>query len=359
MKQALHVAFAIYLCLLQACAQVPVEPQPLPPAAPLAAPLADVAATQNIDLSLPLSADALAAIAVYSNPDLNALRVAQGVAEAQVFAAGLFPDPTFTFGLDAPLNGDKVSSALFLGLGMDFAALAGRPAAMRGAQANLESVRFDIAWSEWLTGEQARLLALRIAYLRQIRALTAQLRTLADAEVEHSLHAAVRGDVPESALQGRRLAAADAADRDRSAQLQLRTAELELNRLLGIAPQEQLQLAAPPQPTEQLLSLQALYQLAVSTRTDLMALRAAYEGSQAAVDAAQLGRYPLPTLDINAARDTSRIKTLGPGITFTLPLESRARGCRHRHCGAGAAARRIPGPTGNHPRGPCRCSGGT
>lgn len=293
------------------------------PQAPL---LTMVAATQAIDLSQPLSVDSLAAIAVYTNPDLIALRAGEGVAEAQVFAAGLFPDPSFSFGLDDPLNGVDVSSALLIGLGIDFAALARRPAALRGAQADLDAVRLDIAWSEWLTGEQARLLAVRVAHLRQIKTLTAQLQQLASTELDRNLRAASRGDVSAASLEASRLAAADAADRDRSVELQLRTAELDLNLLLGIEPSQQLRLATPPALVEALPSEQALYQCALATRADLAGLRAAYEGSQAALEAAALGRYPLPTLDINAGRDTSRVKTIGPGISFALPLWNRGQG---------------------------------
>ncbi|MCB1687705.1 MAG: TolC family protein [Halioglobus sp.] len=317
---------AVAALVLGGCATEPSAPAPLPDGPAPALSLAAVAATQSIDLSQPLSGDSLAAIAVFTNPDLIALRTGEGVAEAQVFAAGLFPDPVFNFALDAPLNGNDVSSGLFLGLGIDFAALARRPAAMRGAQANLDAVRFDIAWSEWLTGEQATLLATRVVHLRQIKALTDQLRQLADGELARNLRATSRGDIPAASLEASRLAAADAADRNRSTELLLRTAELDLNRLLGIAPATQLELAPPPGPISTLPSEQALYQCAIATRADLAGLRAAYEGSQAGVDMAILARYPLPTLNINATRDTSRLKTIGPAITFTLPLWNRGRG---------------------------------
>jgi len=312
--------------LLGACASEPGTPPPLPAAPPQGQSLAAAAAGQVIDLSQPLGGNSLAAIAVLTNPDLVALRAGEGVAEAQVFAAGLYPDPTFSLGVDVPANGVDTTTAFALGVGFDFAALARRPSDIRGAQANLDTVRLDIAWSEWLTGEQARLLAARVAHLRRIKTLTAQLRALADGEVARALPAVSRGDLPATSLEASRLAAADAADRDRSVELQLRGAELELNRLLGLDPAQQLQLAAPTPPLATIPPAGDLFQAAVATRTDLAALRAAYQGSAAAVDAAELGRYPLPALGINAARDTSDIRSIGPSVSFTLPLWNRGQG---------------------------------
>ena len=321
---ALWLALSAAL-LLSACAGQPATPEPLPRVPAPGLSLATAAASQAIDLSQPLSADAVAAIAVFTNPDLIALRSGEGVAEAQVFAARLYPDPTFSAGFDVPTNGVNTSTAFALGLGFDFAALARRPSAMRGAQANLEAVRFDIAWSEWLTGEQARLLATRIAHLHDIKALTSQLRTIADEEVARALPAVARGDLPATALDSSRLAAADAAERDRGAELQLRNAELELNRVLGLDPAQQLRLAPAALPLARIPDRARLEQ-AVAARADLAALRAAYQGSAAAIDAANLGRYPFPALGINAARDTSDVKSIGPSVSFTLPIWNRDRG---------------------------------
>ena len=321
---ALWLALSAAL-LLSACAGQPATPEPLPRVPAPGLSLATAAASQAIDLSQPLSADAVAAIAVFTNPDLIALRSGEGVAEAQVFAARLYPDPTFSAGFDVPTNGVNTSTAFALGLGFDFAALARRPSAMRGAQANLEAVRFDIAWSEWLTGEQARLLATRIAHLHDIKALTSQLRTIADEEVARALPAVARGDLPATALDSSRLAAADAAERDRGAELQLRNAELELNRVLGLDPAQQLRLAPAALPLARIPDRARLEQ-AVVARADLAALRAAYQGSAAAIDAANLGRYPFPALGINAARDTSDVKSIGPSVSFTLPIWNRGQG---------------------------------
>lgn len=158
-----------------------------------------------LDLSMPLSPNNLATIAVYTNPDLIALRSRENVALAQVFAAGLYPDPNLSFGFDAPLNGVGLVPALASGLGFDFAAIARRPAVIRAEQANLDSIRMDIAWAEWLVGEQVKLAATRSAYARDIYSKTRIYRALTDNELVQTLKAVTRGDLPASALEARRL----------------------------------------------------------------------------------------------------------------------------------------------------------
>ncbi|RIJ15789.1 hypothetical protein D1227_13880 [Henriciella mobilis] len=224
--------------LLSGCAITGSTPDSLPLATDSGLTLDVAAGSQDVDLSGPLGPDALAVIAVFTNPDLKALRASAGVAQAQVFAAGLYPDPTFSLGFDLPLNGTGLVPALGAGLGYDFAALARRPSTLRAARANQERLRYDIVWAEWLTGEQARLLAARISHLRGIKTQTEALRRYADDELKRALRAASRGDLPPASLETRRLAATDAADRDRTAELQLRSAELDLNRVLGIDPVE-------------------------------------------------------------------------------------------------------------------------
>ena len=312
--------------LLTGCATTGSIPDPLPSATESGLTLKVAAGSQDVDLSEPLGPDALAVIAVFTNPDLKALRARAGVAEAQVFAAGLYPDPTFSLGFDVPLNGTGLVPALGAGLGYDFAALARRPSTLRAARADQERLQYDIVWAEWLTGEQARLLAARVSHLRRIKTQTEALRRYADDELQRALRAASRGDLPPASLETRRLAATDAADRNRTVELQLRSAELDLNRVLGIDPAETLSIEAPAASAKPLPSVQSIFMSAQTVRADLAALRAGYQGSAATIDAARLGAYPLPALGINAARDTGKLNTLGPNVSFTLPIWNRGQG---------------------------------
>jgi outer membrane protein TolC len=281
----------------------------------------------EIDLSQPLGREALSAISILTNPDLVALRTSEGVAQAQAFAAGLFPDPTFSIGVDRPLNGGSgVITAIAAALGIDLAELIRRPYRIQEARANLEAVRWDIVWAEWLTGAQARLLATRAVHLERSIDLAEEFERLSADLLSRALRATSRGDLAASELEIRRVAASDAAARARSLEALLVDAKLELNRILGFDPSEVLVLEAPRQSLTSWPTAEDLFTRAVEQRADLAALRAAYDGSMATAQSAQLGRYPLPSISLNGARDTSDVRTLGPAVSVTLPLWNRGRG---------------------------------
>ncbi|NQV87188.1 MAG: TolC family protein, partial [Woeseiaceae bacterium] len=82
------------------CSSNVVDNTPLPGPTVTGLTLAALAETQPIDLSLALNSDDIATIAVFTNPELRAIRAREGVSQAQVFAAGLIPDPSFSLGAD-------------------------------------------------------------------------------------------------------------------------------------------------------------------------------------------------------------------------------------------------------------------
>ena len=78
---------------------------------------------QAIDLSQPLTPNALAVISVLENPDLKALRIKAGVSDAQAFAARLLPDPTAQLGFDKLLSGPDTLNGLAGQIGFDLSAM--------------------------------------------------------------------------------------------------------------------------------------------------------------------------------------------------------------------------------------------
>tara|TARA_R110002073_G_scaffold4321_5_gene28550 strand:- start:15167 stop:16504 length:1338 start_codon:yes stop_codon:yes gene_type:complete len=327
MMKSWPVALVILAALLTpACATGRPAPAPLPVGVVAASHLEAAASPLPISLTEPLTPDSIAMIAVYTNPELRALRAREGVAEAQLFAAGLLPDPAFSFGFDTPLNGSGLVTALAGSLGLDLAALARRPDLVRGARSNLDQVRLDILWAEWLTAEQARLASLRVTRLQTIRQMTMVLRQQADDAMGRVLSATQRGDLPAAQLETYRLAASDAAARDRDVERRLRAAELDLNRFLGIDPTEALQLAPGSGARENLPDAEQIFARAVDNRADLAALRAAYQSVEVNLDLALLSRFPFPSVSINAARDTGALRTFGPAVTLNIPIFNGGRG---------------------------------
>ncbi|WP_419756254.1 TolC family protein [Brevundimonas sp.] len=280
----------------------------------------------GVDLTAPLDPADLAALAVVLNPELRAQRARVGVTQAQVFEAGLLPDPQFSASLDRPQSAPGLVDALAASLGLDTSAFYIRPQALRGARAGERQARLDLAWLEWQTGNQASVLAARIQGLETALTFAREAEAISSSVLNRSLGAVARGDLSAVDIEARRLAEADAADRARTTERDLTAARLELNAILGLSPQVQISLAplAPAPPC--LPASEALVARALSDRLDLAALRAGYEAQEAALHVAVLQQYPRLNLSLNAARDTGAVRTNGVAVGFDLPLWNRNRG---------------------------------
>lgn len=284
----------------------------------------------ELDFSRPLTADEVAVIAVLTNPDLVALRAQQAVARAQVFAAGLLPDAQLSASrehLVSPRDqGYTAGSTESLSLDV-LGALATRSLARTAAKASAEALRLDIAWQEWMTAGDARLLALRLPYQEHALVLAAAAEAITDRALAEATDLAATADLKADEVETRRLGAMDAHARRLTAERELGATRLDLNRLLGLAPGEQLALARPPllgpwaapDPA-------ALFATARAQRLDLRALEQGYHGREATLHREILGQYPRLTIGINRAIDTSSVLTLGPAISLDLPLWNRNRG---------------------------------
>lgn len=298
-----------------------------PDARPMVGSYSAIAApsTQAIDLSAPLGEDAIAALAVMANPDLKALRARNGVNDAQVFSAGLMPDPTFSLGVDPILSGADPVAGLAGALGFDLNALRTRAVVRQQARAQQRQARMDLVWAEWQTAGQARLQAARIGALEAQQAVAQGSLASAEHLLGRYAAAAGRGDVSADPLQAARIAAVDAQQVARQAEKDLAAARLELNRLLGLPPAFPVCIAPvtalAPSP-----DADRLFTLAQQQRSDLRALREGYDAQEAALRKAIFDQFPTLDLTINGGRDTGRNVTLGPAIGFTLPLWNRNRG---------------------------------
>lgn len=279
----------------------------------------------TVDLSAPLTPDAISALAVANNPDLVAMRARADVAGAQVFAAGLLPDPTFSVGTNKVLSGPDTMLDLSGALGLDINALRTRAVRREAAVAQNQQVRLDLAWAEWQTAGQARIQGVRVRRLEDFVSLARQARDTAQSLQKRISRAAARGDIAGDRLQAARLAVASANDGLRNAESGLAAARVKLRRLLGLPPDYPLALAdpvSPPMPP----TLEVLFALAQDNRTDLAALRQGYATQEAAVHQAVLEQFPNLGLTLNSQRDSAGNLLIGPAVDFTLPLWNRNRG---------------------------------
>ena len=329
-----HVLLA--MLLTSGCANytpVPIEPELAALAPPVASVLEEKADRISrpwlkpitLDLSAPLTPDAVATLAVVNNPDLKAARVQAGVSDAQVFAAGLLPDPGISLGASKVVHGPDPLMDLASAFALDINALRTHGVTREKAKAEARQVRLDLAWQEWQTAGQARIQAVRIPALERQVALASQSAESSQWLLDRTQKAAARGDVSGSRLQAARVAALDAASKLRTAEQDLTTAKSALSALLGLPPGMVPELApvafpAPPPPAD------ALFTLSRDNRTDLQALQAGYAAQEAAVHKAVLDQFPTLNLTVNANRDSAGNTLVGPAIDFTLPLWNRNRG---------------------------------
>lgn len=321
--------------ILGGCASY--QPAPLAPTAALVPPIISAITrdsssverpwltSETVDLTQPLNGNGIAILTVLANPDLKALRARAGVADAQAFAAGLLPDPSFSFGASPVISGPDSMIDLAGALGFDLNALRTRGVVRRQARAEARRVRLDLAWSEWQTAGEARLQAARLMSLDTAVTLAHESLASARSLLDRSLRAAGRGDLSADQVQAARIAAFDAAERLRTLEIEVATARFELTRLIGLPPGFALRLAetpVPPPPPE----AELLLNVALENRSDLQALRAGYDAQEAAVHKAVLDQFPNLVIALNGNRDTGGNLSVGPSVDLTLPIWNRNRG---------------------------------
>jgi cobalt-zinc-cadmium efflux system outer membrane protein len=323
--------------LLGACATY--APLPLPQESDLAPELRSIRVDSSalavpalqhhgFDPSDGLDAIEVAMLAVINNPDLQAQRRKAGVTCAQVFAAGLLPDPQLSLTSDHP-NGSApgLTNAVSLGLNYDLTSLVTRGEALDAARAAARQVDLDLLWQEWQVAQQAQVLyvhaviqAHKLRLLREAQRLYAN-RYASSAE-------ALRAGRLTLDVTGTDLTALMDANSRVSQMLQDQSqTRHELNALLGLAPGIELALeplAEPPAPTGRWVA-QALTSLG-RRRPDLLALQAGYRSQEAQVRRAVLAQFPALSVGYTGARDTGDVHTTGLGISLSLPVLNGNRG---------------------------------
>jgi outer membrane protein TolC len=269
----------------------------------------------------------VAVLAVLNSPDLQAKRAALGVDAAQVFAAGLLPDPQINAGFDHPTAGPDNQNAYSVSPSLDLAALIARSSARRASRFTARQADLNLLWAEWGAAQQARQLA-ETVLANEGRAV--HLRKVLDAAGDRYARSSRALDRRDVTLQ---TAAADLAVK-LDAQAQLATAEhdgkkarRDLNALLNLDAAVVLPLTPGPalaayDPAAVQQALAAL----PDRRPDLLALKAGYGAQDANVRAAVLAQFPLTQIAAAFAKDPTGVVTEGISLAFALPIFNGGRG---------------------------------
>ncbi len=270
----------------------------------------------------------VATIAVLNNPELKSIRSGLQIADAQVFAAGLLPDPQLSAGLDQPKGNDStLVDAYAVGLSYDIVPLIDRQARLEAARQGRKQVRLDLLWQEWQVMQQSRILAVRM----QLEAV--QLLLLKDMlksyllRYQRSSQALADGNVTLD-INGTDLTALmDVLSQINQLEQTHNETQHSFNLLLGLDPDLPVEFSTlPSEIPPDAVDLQARLAELPQLRPDLLALQAGYASQEAKVRAAVLNQFPSVGISFNTARDNSDLKTNGFGISLNLPLFSGNRG---------------------------------
>jgi outer membrane protein TolC len=280
-----------------------------------------------VDMSRPLDPDAVAMIAVARNPDLRAARAQMQIARAQVFSAGLLPNPQFSADYGLVASGPGTVASFTLGLMQDIAPFITYSSRQDGAEAQMRGTDLAVLWQEWQVVAQARMLTVRRVELGKQHALLDANRQLFERRYHATRSAMLRGDQTLANMVSD-LAALNAVESQlHDNEQQVLAARLDLNALLGLAPEAGLALAdditlPPLDPAAITADLPKL----VARRPDLLALKAAYEAQEETLFQAVLNQFPPLSIGGNRASDTSNIKTNTASISLSLPLFNHNQG---------------------------------
>src|SRR5690242_4735532 len=284
----------------------------------------------EFDIRNGLSADEAAILAVIANPKLRATRDQRQLAAAQLFQAGVLPNPQLAYGLDFPTGGvtQGTVTAFNFGLSWDITSLISKNSKIDAAKADAVSVDLDIAWQEWQTAEAAKLNVYHLDYFDQTLVTARQ----EEAGLKDNLDRVNRGAAL-GFMTRIDVAAADAAVRKMhslvlSAEQQREEEQLALNQALGFPAEQNIPLkkSIAPGAVAKLPSAAELIDGLEGRRLDLLALKSGYQAEEEKLRAAVLAQFPKINIGFTHARDTTDVITTGFGITIDLPLFDRNQG---------------------------------
>lgn len=286
-----------------------------------------LSALQQAPIGKPLDVADVVALALANNPDLRAVRVRHGVAQAQLLQSGILPNPVLGGSLLPLLSGVGSVPAWTVSLSQDIKALVTIRSRRRGAGYAAAQVDADILWQEWQVAGQARQLAADLIVTARSRPVLQDafdLLARRNAVVQQALAAGNATLVTAAptlvALQGAR-ARLHAIDQQR-----LLLAH-QLDALLGLQPDAALPLAtAPTLPAFDAQAVRRDLATLADRRPDLLAVRLGYNAQDEAVRTQILAQFPNLILGGATNSDNARVINAGPQVSIGLPIFDRNQG---------------------------------
>ena len=290
-------------------------------------------ATSMVDPTAGLSREEAVAVALFLNPGLRSFRKERGVAEGEVVAAGLLPNPELqvTWLYIEHFTHSLATSGFDVALNWAPPRPGERGAKVAKAQAHLDVVRSQIVTSEW-------------SLAAGVRSAYAAVRTgeerLAIAETSLKLEDRIRDFVRERARLGdanrmdlnlAEISRSEVAREREAVAIELERARRELNRLLGLPPDYEFRLRDRGDLAYRSLPIEpgALESTMLERRPELVTAKKLYEESEEALRLAYIQRWPWFRFGPAYARDEINGQPgnrFGLGLGIDLPLANLNQG---------------------------------
>ncbi|HVA67602.1 MAG TPA: TolC family protein [Elusimicrobiota bacterium] len=324
--------FLVPVLLLGGCAGYAPLPLPASPdtaAAPLSRTLAKNLSLAGLSISSALAqglteADVMA-LAVENDPDLKAARRKAGVAKAQIFAAGLLPDPI--------IGGDVSRSSVHLtgynlSVSEDLEAFVLRPSAEASARANGRQADLAVLWQESQAAENAGELFFRLQEDQRLQKSVSEARRLVAQDYQFDQSNFQQRPASLEKVSADLAVLADADAQLRSIRLDADAVRHRLDYLLGLSPQARpkfLDATASPELSSPQFH-EAIAAMA-RRRLDLLALQAGYESRQQDLRRAVLSQFPAPNFGLQWGHSNEEdVYSAGAALSFPLPVLNGSRG---------------------------------
>lgn len=270
-------------------------------------------------------------LAVSNNPALQLARKDMGVAGAQVYSAGLLPDPQLSLAHDIRVAaGSQAASSV--GLSYDFIALLTHSLAKKQAKESLHQSELNLLWQEWQVVGQAQLLMTRLQMQQKTLSVQLQNQAIAKDRVNRMMKAMQTAGVTRDQVNADVVALQAINSRIDDLKTAQQVALHDLNALLGLAANTQLNLkfddqdmAQRPKVVDPQLIRVALDHINTH-RPDLLALRAGYSSEDAKLRQAIWSQFPSLNIGLTQAKDSSGVSSQSLGISLNLPVFNGNRG---------------------------------
>jgi cobalt-zinc-cadmium efflux system outer membrane protein len=269
----------------------------------------------------PLSLDAAVQVALWNNPELQAIYAGFGVSQADVVQAGLLKNPSFSGSVRFPF----VTAPLDVGLSLvqDFLDLFALPLRKSVAASRFVQAQLTLAHETFTFALRARQAFYEVQARQRLVELRRGVAEAAASAAELAQRQREAGNITELDAQTQSAAAQEAGLALSREKLALVRAREHLTRLMGLSgPQARWAVAGslPALPPAE-ATLESLESRALTQRLDVLAAQQQGRVYAEAVRMARTLRY-VGTLEVGASggRAPEEPRVLGPTLTLELPL---------------------------------------